>query len=315
MDKRASSQASWSLLTEGVSGARVEAHLVRSSLNQILTALEDHPKVKEAMYRLCGDSFAAIPLHLSKLERGLDRTNYALITMGEAFYRQQLSHEDRELVDQASKFNPTPEPHIVHESENPMRRSATLDPQELFLTAENEVEEAINDSSDQMLYDYRIIRSAKNLEIRFNEVEFIPPRAMEHEYITYTANDQAHYLWETYLVNRRGVSRIPGLEVQVRGGSLFFTPTVSPFNMRASSMRVAARVICATSPKEVIRALAQIQGVEDIELDDDVVSFVMDKFTNEQVERDVKRVLMTLKDRVKFETGSFTGLGLVHLKP
>ena len=56
------------------------------------------------------------PAHLSKLERSLDRTNYALITMGSDWYRQRLVHEDREMVDMASKFNPAPVPSTIKKS-------------------------------------------------------------------------------------------------------------------------------------------------------------------------------------------------------
>ena len=107
MKKQSSSQAGWSLLTAGVSDARVEAHIVRLAVSQMIDALEDSP-LKEEFYKLCGDNLEAIPKHLSKMERSLDKTNYALITMGSDFYRQRLTHEDRESVDMASKYNPTP---------------------------------------------------------------------------------------------------------------------------------------------------------------------------------------------------------------
>jgi len=63
-----------------------------------------------------GDNLQALPAHLSKLERSLDRTNYALITMGGDWYRQRLVHEDREMVDMASKFNPLPVPSTIKKS-------------------------------------------------------------------------------------------------------------------------------------------------------------------------------------------------------
>ena len=110
MNKKASSQASWSILSEGVSSSRVESHIVRTHVMQMIEAIKEHPKLAEEIYKRCGDNFEAIPKHLSKLERSLDRTNYALITMGSEWYRQRLTHEDREMVDMASKYNPTPFP-------------------------------------------------------------------------------------------------------------------------------------------------------------------------------------------------------------
>lgn len=115
MKKKASSQAGWSLLTSGVSQARVEAHIVRIALNQMLDALASSP-LKEEFYRLCGDNLESLPLHLSKMERQLDKTNYALITMGGDYYRQRLTHEDRESVDMAAKYNPTPSPTLTKSS-------------------------------------------------------------------------------------------------------------------------------------------------------------------------------------------------------
>jgi hypothetical protein len=115
MKKKASSQASWSILSEGVSSSRVEAHIIRSAVNQLVEAVKGTP-LEEELYKLCGDNLEAIPKHLSKLERSLDRTNYALITMGGEWYRQRLTHEDREMVDMAAKFNPTPFPSVSKSS-------------------------------------------------------------------------------------------------------------------------------------------------------------------------------------------------------
>lgn len=124
MKKRSSSQASWSILSEGVSASRVEAHIVRNHVNQMIEAIKEHPQLAEEIYKRCGDNFEAIPKHLSKMERSLDRTNYALITMGSDWYRQRLTHEDREMVDMAAKYNPTPFPSTSKQSEFEMRKQA-----------------------------------------------------------------------------------------------------------------------------------------------------------------------------------------------
>jgi hypothetical protein len=116
MEKKSTSQASWSILSEGVSASRVESHIVRSHVMQMIEAIKEHPQLAEEIYKRCGDNFEAIPKHLSKLERSLDRTNYALITMGSEWYRQRLTHEDREMVDMASKYNPTPYPSTSKQS-------------------------------------------------------------------------------------------------------------------------------------------------------------------------------------------------------
>ena len=116
MKKKSSSQASWSILSQGVSSARVEAHIVRTHMNQMIEAIKENPQLAEEIYKRCGDNFEALPRHLSKLERSLDRTNYALISMGSDWYRQRLTHEDREMVDMASKYNPTPFPSTSKQS-------------------------------------------------------------------------------------------------------------------------------------------------------------------------------------------------------
>ena len=120
----ASSQASWSILSQGVSSARVEAHIVRTHMNQMVEAIKENSQLADEIYKRCGDNFEALPRHLSKLERSLDRTNYALISMGSEWYRQRLTHEDREMVDMASKYNPTPFPSTSKQSEFEMRKNA-----------------------------------------------------------------------------------------------------------------------------------------------------------------------------------------------
>lgn len=116
MNKKASSQASWSILAGGVSDARVEAYRLRIAVNQMVEALKGSP-AEEEIHRLCGDNFLTIPDALSNLERNLDKTNYALITMGADFYRQRLPHTDRELVDLASKYSPVPSAPIYKDSD------------------------------------------------------------------------------------------------------------------------------------------------------------------------------------------------------
>ncbi len=124
--KKASSQASWSILSQGVSSARVEAHIVRTHMNQMIEAIKDNPQLAEEIYKRCGDNFEALPKHLSKLERSLDRTNYALISMGSDWYRQRLTHEDREMVDMASKYNPTPFPSTSKQSSMAQKIASTF---------------------------------------------------------------------------------------------------------------------------------------------------------------------------------------------
>ena len=47
MKKKSSSQASWSILSQGVSSARVEAHIVRTHMNQMIEAIKENPQLAE----------------------------------------------------------------------------------------------------------------------------------------------------------------------------------------------------------------------------------------------------------------------------
>lgn len=306
MKKKSSSQASWSLLSEGVSGARVEAHILRSALNQVLSALDDQPQVKEAVYTLCGDSFSNMELHLSKMERDLDRTSYALITMGDAFYRQQLTHEDRELVDQASVFVPKPTPTIV---EDAMRRAANMKPS--LLRAKEEVTETIYslERGFDLPFSYKFDLSNSLLKVVFMDSTY--GSGYYNEYEILSASKQAEAVYNK-ITNRRGESLIPSVKIEMDPSTIFISPTAFTEGRKASTRRIAGRVFYASSSVDVLKALSRVEGVEDLQEDDGVITFIMDKFENKDIEEDIKRELSKLRQHTKFEKGSFTGLGMVH---
>jgi hypothetical protein len=108
MKKQSNSQASWSLISEGVNSARVEAHRISVCVKQLIEGIKENPDLEEELQRLCGDVLLMIPRSSDNIAKELDKTTYALIKLGEGFYRQRLPQEDRELVDIASKFNPYP---------------------------------------------------------------------------------------------------------------------------------------------------------------------------------------------------------------
>lgn len=112
MKKQSASQTSWSLISAGVSSARVEAHRVQVAINQIIEAIKGS-KIEDEVYRLCGDAITMLPDATANIERELDKTSYALIKLGDAFYRQRLPHQDRELVDITSQYAPFPSPKKV----------------------------------------------------------------------------------------------------------------------------------------------------------------------------------------------------------
>lgn len=96
--KLSSSQASWHLLNEGVSQARLEAHRLRHMLSRVLE-LVSIAEDKERIYRLAGDLITAAPDRLDQLELVLDRTALALSRMGEEFLGARLPLDEKSLLD------------------------------------------------------------------------------------------------------------------------------------------------------------------------------------------------------------------------
>lgn len=105
--KKASSQAAWALLSEGLSKARVDAHRLRLLVDRA-KAVVDGLGDPEPVWEAAGDLILGVPERLTQLESDLDRTAYALTLMGEDFLRSRLTVSDREWVDEglASAANP-----------------------------------------------------------------------------------------------------------------------------------------------------------------------------------------------------------------
>ena len=95
-----SSYASWALLSEGVSSARVEAYRLRHLVNRALSLIEDS-SAKDHLYQVVGDIIIGVPQRLDRIEQTLDRTSYALSKMGESHLKQRLPIHDREMVDES----------------------------------------------------------------------------------------------------------------------------------------------------------------------------------------------------------------------
>lgn len=107
--KTASSQVSWALLTEGVTRARVDVHRLRLLLNRALTMVE-LSDAKDHLWQVAGDIIQGVPDRIQDVETALDRTSYALALMGEDFLRGRLPLDDRYLVDEGARSNPTSGP-------------------------------------------------------------------------------------------------------------------------------------------------------------------------------------------------------------
>jgi len=107
--RQASSQVSWSLLTEGVTQARVDAHRLRLMVDRVMALVESSSE-KDHLWQVGGDLIQGFPERLGELERALDRTSYALVVMGEDFLRGRIPMDDRYVVDEATKSHPYAEP-------------------------------------------------------------------------------------------------------------------------------------------------------------------------------------------------------------
>lgn len=99
-NKQASSQASWALITGGVTNARVEAHRLRHLVSRASKLVEgsDH---KEHLYQVAGDVIVALPTRLTNLELLLDKTALALSKMGESFLEARLPLSEKNEVEEA----------------------------------------------------------------------------------------------------------------------------------------------------------------------------------------------------------------------
>ena len=100
MKKKSSSQASWSILSEGVSSARVEAYRLRHLVNRAMAIIEQSV-AKDHLYQVAGDIIMGVPSRLDRIEQTLDRTSYALAKMGDAHLKQRLPIHDREMVEES----------------------------------------------------------------------------------------------------------------------------------------------------------------------------------------------------------------------
>jgi len=98
--KTASSQATWALLTEGVTRARLESHRIRHMVNRVLKLIEESDK-KDHIYQMAGDVIVGVPERMDQLDVSLDRTGLALSKLGEEFLDARLSISDKQMVEEA----------------------------------------------------------------------------------------------------------------------------------------------------------------------------------------------------------------------
>ena len=110
--KKASSQASWALLTEGVANSRVQIHKLRLLMERAQAIVEMSEK-RDHIYRVAGDIIVGMPELIRAMEEQLDTTSYALSKMGQEFLRGQIPLENRHYVDDAIQSVPGFAPGVI----------------------------------------------------------------------------------------------------------------------------------------------------------------------------------------------------------
>ena len=94
------------------------------------------------------------------------------------------------------------------------------------------------------------------------------------------------------------------------------TNRINPKTYRlASTRKVAGHIVLAgtVNVRQLRRDLEDTFGIEDIEIEDGVLTFLMSTMDNKQIEKQVKA--LAKKHDVKFEKGEFTdGLGMIYTK-
>ena len=90
---------------------------------------------------------------------------------------------------------------------------------------------------------------------------------------------------------------------------------VARLERSASTRKVAGHIVLAgnVNVRQLTRDLEDTFGVEDIELEDGVLTFLMSSMDNKKIEKQIKSIAR--KHDVKFEKGEFTdGLGMIYTK-
>lgn len=109
IDRRAGSQAAWSLVMEGLASARVESHRLRQIIHRALDLVESS-EAKEHLHQMAGDLIQAVPVRMDALDNDLDRTLLAMSDMGKDFLRARLPFSDKTMVDETLEGVPVAGP-------------------------------------------------------------------------------------------------------------------------------------------------------------------------------------------------------------
>lgn len=91
-------QASFAILTEGVSAARLGIYRLQKKIDRALQLVQSSNQ-KEHLYEVAGDIISSVPSEVDRIARELDRTIYALSVLEQKQLRDRLPFADRKKVD------------------------------------------------------------------------------------------------------------------------------------------------------------------------------------------------------------------------
>ena len=90
----------WSVVSGGVSSARVSLHKAQHLVKRALELVEASDQ-REHLYQVAGDVIQSLPTMLASIGKDLDKTIYAISVLGKDSLKSQISASDREDVDVA----------------------------------------------------------------------------------------------------------------------------------------------------------------------------------------------------------------------
>jgi hypothetical protein len=102
LGKKANETVEWALVVESVTASRVELHRLHHLITRCLNLVEKSDQ-KDHLYQVAGDLIQAIPDKISKLEALLDKSAYALSSVGKATLKKTLPLTDRNEVDEVAQ--------------------------------------------------------------------------------------------------------------------------------------------------------------------------------------------------------------------
>lgn len=109
-NKIGSSDASWAILTNSVTSAKVEAHQLGIFFERILKLVEKSNQ-RDHIHQVAGDMIKSAPETLDRLNTQLDKASYSLALIGSDFFGPKLPLDDKvEVITSVAVTKPLSDP-------------------------------------------------------------------------------------------------------------------------------------------------------------------------------------------------------------